>query len=38
MQVQDVTDMYTHLLRNRIIFVGSRINDEVSLSQPSLQG
>ena len=28
-EVQDVSDMYTHLLRNRIIFVGQRINDEV---------
>lgn len=27
---QDVSDMYTHLLRNRIIFVGQRINDEVA--------
>jgi ATP-dependent protease ClpP protease subunit len=27
---QDVTDMYNYLLRNRVIFIGSRINDEVS--------
>lgn len=27
---QDATDMFTHLLRNRIIFIGQRINDEVS--------
>ena len=28
MFVQEMSDMYTHLLRNRIIFVGQRINDE----------
>ncbi len=27
---QDNTDMYGYLLRNRVIFIGSRINDEVS--------
>ncbi len=27
---QDGTDMYGYLLRNRVIFVGSRINDEVT--------
>lgn len=29
---QDATDMFTHLLRNRIIFIGQRINDEVRSS------
>lgn len=27
--MQDATDMFTHLLQNRIIFIGQRINDEV---------
>ena len=30
--LQEVTDMFTHMLRNRIIFVGQRINDEVWFS------
>jgi len=34
--VQDVSDMYTHLLRNRIIFVGQRINDEVFIFKETI--
>ncbi len=29
MNTQDVMDMMGYLMRNRVIFIGSRINDEV---------
>ena len=32
MCAQDVIDMFGYLMKNRVIFIGSRINDEVWLS------
>lgn len=35
--LQNYSDMFTHLLRNRIIFIGSRITDEVTCTAHTLK-